>query len=195
MVHSRDSFNLEGEEGRKASHRKTTDITIKITLILTAMPISKKILNHLDKNKVKYEILKHKTVYTAFDLANTLKKKLSEIAKTLLIKADNRYVLVVLPAHYKLDLGKLKKILKSKKVEIVKEKVMSRVLKIKPGAMVPFGTLHKVGVVLDRTLLKTERIIMGAGSFTESFRLKIKDFLKAEKPAIGSVGKRWKRGQ
>lgn len=155
------------------------------------MPISKKLLSHLDKNKIKYEILKHKTVYTAYDLANTLKKKLSEIAKTLVIKADKNYYLVVIPAHYRLDLGKLKKMLKSKKIEIAKENVMEKIFKVKAEAITPFGTIHKAGVVVDRALLKTREVILGAGSFTESLGLKIKDFLKIEKPLQGNFGQRF----
>lgn len=155
------------------------------------MPIPKKILDYLDKNKIKYEILKHKTVYTAYDLANTLKKKLSEIAKTLVVKTDKEYYLVVVPAHYRLDLGKLKKVLKAKKIEIARENVMQKVFKVKPGAITPFGTIHKVGVVIDQALVKTQNVIMGAGSFTESLHLKIKDFLKLEEPIKGSFGKKF----
>ena len=33
-----------------------------------------KIIKFLEKGKVKYEILKHRTVYTAFDKAKTLKR-------------------------------------------------------------------------------------------------------------------------
>ncbi len=43
------------------------------------MPIAKKLLNHLEKNKIKYDVLEHKVVYTAYDLAQTTKKKLQEI--------------------------------------------------------------------------------------------------------------------
>ncbi|PJB20198.1 hypothetical protein CO115_01505, partial [Candidatus Falkowbacteria bacterium CG_4_9_14_3_um_filter_36_9] len=38
-------------------------------------------------NKIKHQILEHKTVYTAFDAASTMHKKLSEIAKSLLVTA------------------------------------------------------------------------------------------------------------
>ena len=142
--------------------------------------LSKKVLNHLDKNKIKYEKILHKTVYTAFDLANTLKKKLSEIAKTLLVKADKKYVLVVLPAHYRLDLAKVKKALKAKKVELAPEKMMTKLFKVKPGQITPFGTLHKIETWVDKNLLKTEKAILQAGSFTESLRLKVKDLVKLE---------------
>lgn len=151
--------------------------------------IPKKILNYLKKNKIKHEILKHKTVYTAYDLANTLAKKLNEIAKTLVVKVDKGYVLVVLPANLRLDLAKVKKVLKVKSAELAPEKVMEKVFKVKPGAVTPFGSLHKVEVLLDKALLKTQKAIVSAGSFTESLRLKVKDLHKLEKATLADVGK------
>ena len=154
------------------------------------MPIPKKLLNHLDKNKTKYEILKHRTVYTAYDAAQTMKRKLQEIAKTLLVKADKKYYLVVIPAHYKLDLAKVKKLLKAKKVQLAKEGEMKTKFKVKPGAITPFGTIHKVEVLVDKALLKVRDAIFGAGSFTESIRMKVKDFFKTEEAKTGNLGKK-----
>ncbi len=154
------------------------------------MAIAKKLLRHLDKNKIKYEILKHKTVYTAYDLAQTTKRKLQEIAKTILVKADKKYYLVTIPAHYKLDFGKLKKMLKAKKVDIAKEKDMKTKYNVKPGAMTPFGTIHKAETLIDKTLLKAKEMIFSAGSFTESLRMKVKDYIKVEDPQSGDLGKK-----
>jgi len=154
------------------------------------MPIPKKLLNHLDKNKIKYEILKHKKVFTAYDMAQTMKRKLQEIAKTLLVKADKKYYLVVIPAHYKLDFGKLKKLMKAKKVDIAKEKDMQTKFKVKLGAITPFGTIHKVEVFVDKSLAKLQHAIFQAGSFTESLKMKVKDFLKTENAKTGDLGKK-----
>ncbi|MFA6428683.1 MAG: YbaK/EbsC family protein [Candidatus Buchananbacteria bacterium] len=149
--------------------------------------ISKKVLSYLDKNKIKYEKLLHKTVYTAYDLAKTLKEELKKVAKTLLVKVDGRYVLVVMPAHYRLDLTKAKKAFKAKKIELVPEKVMLKVLKIKPGKMTAFGKLHKLETWVDKSLTKTEKAIISAGSFTESLRLKVKDFVKLEEARLAQL--------
>jgi len=144
------------------------------------MAIPKKLLNHLEKAKAKYDVLEHRTVYTAYDLAKTTKSKLQEIAKTVLIKADKKYFLVVVPSHYQLDFTKLKKILKVKKVSMAKENEMKTKFKVKPGAITPFGTIHKVEVIVDKTLLKLKDVVLGGGSFTDSIRMKIKDFMKVE---------------
>lgn len=152
------------------------------------MPISKKVQNYLDKAGVKYDVVKHKTVYTTFDLANTLKEKADKIAKTLLVKADKKYVLVVLPAHYRVDMDKLKKLVKAKTVELAKELHMQKLFKVKPGSLTPFGRLHKLEVLLDRTLLKAGKVLVGAGSFTEHLRLKAADLHKLEGATLGFLG-------
>jgi len=154
------------------------------------MAIPKKLLSHLNKNKIKYEIIKHKKVFTAYDMAQTMKRKLQEIAKTLLVKADKKYYLVVIPAHYKLDFGKLKKLLKVKKVNIAKEKDMQTKFKVKLGAITPFGTIHKLEVFADKNLAKLQHAVFQAGSFTESLKMKVKDFLKTENAKIGDLGKK-----
>jgi len=157
------------------------------------MPIPVKVTNYLTKLKIKNEVVPHKTVFTVYDLAQTLKVKLNGIVKTLLIKADREYKLVLLPAHRRLDLKALQKLLGVKKVTLAKESDMAREMKVKPGALTPFGKLHKLGVVLDKSLMKTEKMLFGAGSFTESIRVKVKDYLKAEEPQVGAVSEAAKK--
>lgn len=154
------------------------------------MAIYKKLFNYLEKNKVKYEPISHRVVYTAYDLAQTLRADLKEIAKTLIVKVDRNYVLVVLSAAQMLDFGKLKKLLKAKKIEIAKENVMKTVFKIKPGTITPFGSLYKVPVYLEKSLLKLKNLIVGGGSYIDSLKMKVADLVKLEKPIIGVFGKK-----
>jgi len=147
--------------------------------------IPKKILSYLEKNKVKYEIVKHKIVYTAQDLSATLKTKLNEIAKTLIIKTDKGYFLLVLPASRQIDFSKLKKILKVKKIGLITENLMKKIVKIKPGTVPPFGSLYKLDVYLDKSLKKIKKVIVRAGSYAESLKIKLSDLIKMEKPEEG----------
>jgi len=151
------------------------------------MSISKTLKNYLDKNKIDYEELAHKTVYTAYDAAQTLKKELKEIAKNLLIQADKTYVLVVIPADKKLHLEKLKKALGAKKISIPKEQIMVKILKIKPGALSSFGKLHKLETIVDKTMLQTKKAVLSAGSFTDSVFMKVKDFVQLEEAKLADI--------
>ncbi|MBI4280930.1 YbaK/EbsC family protein [Candidatus Uhrbacteria bacterium] len=161
------------------------------------MTTPKKIISHLKKNKIKFEIVPHRTVYTAYDLAQTLGEKLDRIVKTLLIKVEfpkvqkkkAGYYIIALPAHYQADFQKVKKALKAAKVGLAPERVMKR-LGIQPGAITPFRSIHKLELLLDRSLTKAKEVLVHAGSHTESLRMKIKDLHRLEKPLMGIFGKR-----
>lgn len=160
-------------------------------------PASKKIILHLGKKNVKFEVVKHKKVYTAYDLAQTMKTDLDKVAKTLLVKAElpalkkteARHFVVVVPASYYVDLGKLKKALNAKKIELVLEKGMKK-LGIEPGALTPFGSMRGFGTAVDKALLKTKEAFVGAESFTEHLRMKVKDLVAVEAPVVASFGKK-----
>jgi prolyl-tRNA editing enzyme YbaK/EbsC (Cys-tRNA(Pro) deacylase) len=153
-----------------------------------------KLVKYLEKAGVKHEILEHKTVYTAYDAAATMKKKLNEIAKSLLVKADRDYYLVILPADYNLDFKKLGKCIgmQTKKpvkaVKIPGEKIMENLLKVKAGAMSAFGGLHKLPVIMDKGLAKAKKAVFSSGSFNHSVEMAVKDFIKMENAVLGSFG-------
>ena len=153
-----------------------------------------KLVKYLRKAGVKHEVLEHKTVYTALDVATTMKKKLNEVAKSLLVKADKDYYLVLLPADYNLDFKKLGKCIGAQtgeKVKVVKipgEKVMEELLKIKAGALSAFGGFHKLPVAVDKGLAKAKKAVFSSGSFNHSVEMMVKDFVKLENAILGSFG-------
>jgi len=159
------------------------------------MSTSKKVLKHLDDKNVKYEIIPHKKVYTALDAAATLKVKLEEIAKSLVIKADTSYYLLILASNKNVNLAKLKKALKAKKVVIPKEADLVKAFKIRPGSLTGFGSIHKIPVILDKGFEKVNQAIFSGGSLVESVKLKVADYAKLEEPIrhLFSEAKKMKR--
>lgn len=159
------------------------------------MAIPKKVLTHLKAGKVKFDVVEHKKVYTAYDLAQTLGEKLEKIGKTLLVQAElpkvqkkgKNYFVLVLPASYRMDLAKLKKELKTKSAALAPERAMKK-LGINPGELTPFGAVHKLEVLLDKGLLKAKVALFSAGSFTDSVRLKVKDLRRLERARLVSAG-------
>ncbi len=159
-------------------------------------PASKKIIKHLEKQGVKFELVQHKKVFTAYDLAQTAGAKLDEIAKTLLVKVEipelkkkGAYYVVVVPASYNVDLQKVKKALKAKKVELAPEKVFKK-LGIEPGAISPFGSQRDFGVLIDKGIVKAKQAVVGAESFIESIKMKAKDLVEMEEAVVDSVSKK-----
>lgn len=161
--------------------------------------IPKKLLTFLEKQKINYTPLVHKTVYTAYDAAATLKVKLNQVAKVVMLSVDpplpydtgfTKYILVVLPSHAKVDAQKLKKSLKVKKIAIATEEMLVKVAKAKPGLVPPFAMLHRVPVFIDKALTKSKAIITNAGSYTDSLRLKVTELVKAGGTLVSSFGKK-----
>lgn len=158
------------------------------------MAVAKPLLTYLDKAEIKYEIVPHKKVYTAYDLAQTLGEKLDGIAKTLLVKVElpkidkkGKHYILVIPASYRANLQKVKKALKAKKAELAAEKIMEK-LDLEPGAITPFGGYHKLEVLMDKALLKAQKALVSAGTHTEALRVRVKDLHMKEGATLGQFG-------
>ena len=183
--------------------------------------MNKKLIQYLNDHKIKYELLEHKMVYTAYYVAATTHVKLGDIAKSLLVKFNKPfengkkpYALVIVAADKKIDFNKLKKTVndwaiklnkesraqkpikgkkqlidiynKIAKVALPKENDMKIKFNVAPGAMAAFGSFYKLLIFADKAFAKKEKALFAAGSFTESIRLKVADFIKVEKAMIGS---------
>ena len=154
------------------------------------MPIPKKLEKYLEKHNIAHDVVEHRKIYTAFDLAQTTGKKLSEIAKTIAIKVDTTYALIVIPASHRVDITKLKKKLDAKKLSIIKEVELAKVLKVKPGSITPFATYHKIPIYIDKNLLKSRVILVYTGSFTESLKVKTKVLIDKGAQSLERISKK-----
>jgi len=169
--------------------------------------IPKKLTKLLEDSNLKHEIINHRTVYTAYDVAQTLHIKLNQIAKSLLVKINKPlehgqkpYAIVIVPADKNIDLNKLPRVMTTKelritKVSIPKENVMKDQFKVKPGTMAAFGSLYKLPIFVDKSLMGD--CIFSSGSFSQSIKMKVTDFIKLEQAKMGifSVAKKIKKSK
>ena len=136
------------------------------------MPVPKKISNFLDKTKIKYELIEHRTVFTAYDKAKTLRVPDKIVGKTLVLKIDRDLAIVLIPANRNLDKNKFRKITKTRKADFVSEKLIKNKLKgVKVGAIPPFGILWKFKTFMDRPFLKQPKVILNAGDYNWSIKI------------------------
>lgn len=146
------------------------------------MTLFQKFIKFLIKNKVKYEIISHRTVYTAFDKAATLKVKPKIIGKTLILKTNSNLVIALVPGDKNLDKNKFKKIINSwlkkqgkkpvKNVDFISEKLMKNKFKgVKVGAIPPLGSFWGLPTFIDKSLLKEKTIIINGGDYNCSLKI------------------------
>lgn len=149
------------------------------------MAISKPLEKLLKNNKIKYEVVEHRKVFTAFDAAATQDLETKEVAKAVLLKGKKNLYLAVLPAGNNCDFKAVSK-LADDKLSMAKEKDIDKNISAKIGLIAPFGSLYKLPVFIDKKLLKNKKINLPAGSYTESVEMNVKDYLKLEQPVQGS---------
>src|SRR3989338_11403257 len=109
------------------------------------MPISKQLEKLLKTNKIKYEVVEHRKVFTAFDSAETQDVKLTEVAKAVLLKGKKGLYLAVLPAGNNCDFKALTK-LTVDKASMAKEKDINKNINAKIGLIAPFCSLLGVAM-------------------------------------------------
>lgn len=143
------------------------------------MALPKKIKNFLEKKKIKFEVLNHKTVYTAFDKSQTLKVPQRIVGKTLILKADRKLYLALISADKKLDFKKFKNMILAKNLNLASESLIKRKFKgVKVGAVPPFGEIWQVPTFIDKSLKKEKEIILNGGDWNTSIKISPKDLEK-----------------
>lgn len=134
--------------------------------------VPKKVDDFLKKSAVKFELVNHKMVFTAFDKAATLRIKPALVGKVLVLKADKDLVMALIPGDRNLDFDKLQKAAKVKKISFVKEEIIKEKFKgVDPGAIPPLRELWGMPVLADRTLMGQTKIILSGGSYGWSIKM------------------------
>lgn len=146
--------------------------------------------NYLDQNQVPYEVTTHPEAYTSQEVAATLHKTGKRLAKVVMVKAEDKLVMCVLPAHELVDIGRLETILGSKPVRLATEEEFKDLFPdCDIGARPPFGNLYDVPVYLDERLAQYDKFYFEAGSHTEIVTMAMDDYRRLVSPKIALFGK------
>jgi len=133
----------------------------------------------------RYEVTKHEPTYTAQNLAAAEHEPGKFVAKPVIVKADDKYVMCVLAAPNKIDFKALKKQLGAKSVTLADEKEIGRLFPdCALGAEPPFGNLHDLPTVMDKSLEADDHIAFQAGSYEQAIRMSMDDYRKLVDPKV-----------
>lgn len=148
------------------------------------MPV-KKLKEYLDKNNIKYITMRHSSAFTAQEIAAKAHISGKEMAKTVMIKIDDKMAMAVLPATYQINFKRLKEIFGASRVTLATEPEFKyRFPDCEVGAMPPFGNLYDMEVFVAESLAEDKEIAFNAGTHTEIIKMRYKDFKKLVQPKI-----------
>lgn len=151
------------------------------------MPVEK-LKKFLDSHDIKYISVSHSPAYSAQTIAETAHIPGRELAKTVIVKIDDKFAMAVLPASNRVHLGHFKVAVSASHVELATESEVEDLFPdCEKGAMPPFGNLYDMDVYAAEQLAEDEEIAFSAGSHTELIKMSYKDFDRLVTPKITAL--------
>jgi Ala-tRNA(Pro) deacylase len=152
------------------------------------MAVAQNIASLLKTSGIAYEILKHPQAFTAQEVAATVHVTGKEIAKTVVVNADGKFVMAVIPAPHKVSLKLLKEVLGTKEVRLASEEELAQLFPdCEIGAMPPFGNLYNMPVCISTALKDRKELIFNACTHTEVMKMSYADFERLVQPKVGEI--------
>ena len=139
----------------------------------------------LDGKAVSYEVLHHAPVFTSEEAAAIRGTRLASGAKALVCKADERFVMIVLPADRKLASKEVRKAAGIKSLRFASREEVEQLTGLTPGSIPPFGSLFALSTWCDEHLAEQPRINFNAGDHAISISMAYADYVAAEQPKLG----------
>ena len=123
--------------------------------------------------------------YTASQLATVEHVPGRKVAKPVVVRADEKFYVCVLPADRKIDLFALQKYLKAKNVRLASEPEMKTLFAdAELGAEPPFGNLYDLPTLMDKKLAKDKEIVFQAGTHQQAVWMSMRQYKKLANPMI-----------
>jgi Ala-tRNA(Pro) deacylase len=142
----------------------------------------------LRQNKVAFATHDHTPAYTAQTLAAEEHVSGHVVVKVVIVKADEKFVMCVLPAPRMLDLHKVGLMAGAKNVRLADEKEIASLFPdAEVGAEPPFGHLYNLPTLADQRLARKGEIVFQGGTHHEAVRIKYADYARLAQPTAGDI--------
>jgi Ala-tRNA(Pro) deacylase len=144
---------------------------------------ARKLMEFLNEHQVRYTTITHSPAFTAQEIAHVAHVPGAELAKTVIVKLDDKLVEVVLPASQRLNLEQFRKATGAGKAELAKESDFDGFFPdCEVGAMPPCGNLYGMEVYISPSLSTDRQIAFNAGNHSELICMQYKDFERLVHP-------------
>jgi Ala-tRNA(Pro) deacylase len=144
-----------------------------------------RLLKYLNENNVHYQVLSHTEAFTAHQVALASHVPDRNVAKTLLVKADDQYWIVALRADQRLNEHLLRDALEAKHVRLAYEEDLAGFFPdCETSAMPPFGKLYGLPVIVEKGLAEDDEIVFNACTHTNAIRMRFQDYERLADPMI-----------
>lgn len=151
------------------------------------MAIVDRVRKELEQRKVPYELLKHREVFTAQEVAQASHVAGRLLAKPIVIhEGEGRFCMVIVTAPQHVDLSALHQFTGHPRGRLATESEIAGLFPdCELGAIPPIGHLYGIPAYLDEEFRRHDDIYFQAGNHHEVVRMRFADFEKAAGPFAG----------
>ncbi|MBP8790051.1 MAG: YbaK/EbsC family protein [Breznakibacter sp.] len=148
------------------------------------MPLSR-LEQYLHSNRIDYKRIIHGLSYSSQRTASSTHISGYDLAKTVILKADSKFIMAVVPATSTVDLNQLKRNAGFNQLRLATEYEFKDLFRdCEVGAMPPFGNLYNIDVYIAEPLTHDTLIAFNACTHTELLQITYSDFHRLVKPRI-----------
>ncbi len=142
------------------------------------MHIPQTLKAYLDHEHIHYDLLPNLETLGGAEISGKLQTWENEMAKVVIVKADERFVMTVLPANWSIDLHRLKDVFLAQHVRLATEDEIKVLFpNCVLGALPPYtGNFCRLPVYVDQSLTEEEQIIFQTETHSEAIRMRYMDF-------------------
>ena len=141
----------------------------------------------LATNRVSFQPMRHRPTFTAQQTAQAVHVRGDEVAKTVVLRADGKYVLAVLQATHKIDLKRLRDTLAARSVDLAAEQEFRTMFPdCEVGALPPFGSQYGLKTIVDEPLTRDPQIVIEGNTHDEAIQMRYDDYARLEQPQVAA---------
>jgi Ala-tRNA(Pro) deacylase len=143
----------------------------------------------LRSRHVWFETLLHRPSSSAAELASRLHVPGRGVAKTVLVRAGDDFVLTVLPATARIDLARLARVLGISSTQLrlaSPDEILQVFDDCELGVIPPFGRMYGLETIVDDSLADNPTIVFGANTRHDAVRMRFSDYEDVEEP-VGTI--------
>ena len=141
----------------------------------------------LDDNNINYETASHERVYTSEEAAKVRGVPLSTGVKSMIIRTESGFFLVLVPGDRRIDFDKIKNELG--KATLASADDVFRMTGCEVGSVHPFGNLFGLQIFMDRRVLDNNIVNFNAGLHEVSISMSPRDMASIINPELGDYSK------
>jgi len=149
----------------------------------------KEIIALLDRAGVEYELSEHEPALTSKQAEEITGWPAKCGAKSIVVKVDGRFVLVVVRGTNLIDFNKLRKHFGIRKARLATPEEVLSMVGVKIGACYPFPEVAGLAGIVDKSLAECEYITFSPGTAEHHVRIKWDNYVKAVKPTLVDLAK------